>query len=120
MRQSTPCMDSTPISNNAPGFKYKYPQAKPTPAGIDDTAWNKIYTAADSRNYNKHNKSANESKKYRERGDTYELALKMLQEKIEKDKKGGEPALKKAKVAALKRSDSFSATVCAFQYCPVV
>lgn len=34
--------------------------------------------------YNKHGKSANESRKYRQNGETYELALRMLQEKKEK------------------------------------
>ena len=94
-----------------PGFKYKYPQAKPTPPGVDDAEWNKVYTAADSRNYNKHNKSASESKKYRERGETYELALKMLEEKREKAKKAAidGPALKKKPSA---RKGEMFATVC--------
>lgn len=34
--------------------------------------------------YNRHGKSANESRKYRQSGETYQLALKMLQEKKEK------------------------------------
>lgn len=69
------------ISNNKEGFKYKYPQAKPTPPGEDDVVWNKIYTAADSRKYNHHHKSANESRKYRESGETRILALEMLAQK---------------------------------------
>ncbi|PBP20717.1 PHD transcription factor [Diplocarpon rosae] len=67
-------------SNNSPTFKYKYPQAKPTPEGEDDAVWNRIYTAADSRMYNKHHKSANESRKYRESGETRTLSLRMLVE----------------------------------------
>lgn len=66
------------ISNNKLGFKYKYPQAAPTPPGEDDVVWNKVYTAADSRMYNKHHKSANESRKYRESGETRNLAIEML------------------------------------------
>jgi len=72
------------ISNNKPSFKYKYPQAAPTPEGEDDTVWNKVYTAADSRMYNKHHKNANESRKYRESGETRVLAIKMLAENKEK------------------------------------
>src|SRR3954452_11558028 len=104
---SSQSANSHAISNNAPGFKYKYPQAKPTPPGVDDTEWNKIYTAADSRNYNKHNKSATESKKYREKGETYDLALLMLKEKREKAKKlaaGEGPVSKKAKASATKKT----------------
>ncbi|KAE9380042.1 hypothetical protein N431DRAFT_448859 [Stipitochalara longipes BDJ] len=72
------------ITNNKPGFKYKYPQAAPTPDGEDDIVWNKVYTAADSRMYNKHHKNANESRKYRESGETRVLALKMHAENKEK------------------------------------
>jgi len=72
------------ISNNKSTFKYKYPQAAPTPDGEDDTVWNKVYTAADSRMYNKHHKNANESRKYRESGETRVLAIKMLAENKEK------------------------------------
>lgn len=102
------------ISNNAPGFKYKYPQAKPTPPGVDDADWNKIYTAADSRNYNKHSKSANESKKYRERGDTYELALKMLEEKREKARKAasGDGSPKKSKPVVVKKPEVTTVCTC--------
>jgi COMPASS component SPP1 len=71
----------TVISNNDPAFKYKYPQASPTPPGVDDTEWNKLFTAADSRFYNKAHKSAVASKAKRESGETYALALQMLQEK---------------------------------------
>ena len=46
--------------------------------------WNKLYTAADSRLYNKHGKSSTESKKCRIAGETRILALKMLVEKKEK------------------------------------
>lgn len=90
-------------SNNSPSFKYKYPQAKPTPDGEDDAAWNKIYTAADSRMYNKHHKSANESRKYRESGETRTLAIRMLAENKEKHARavaaalaGGQPYVPKA------------------------
>lgn len=72
------------ISNNDPKFKYKYPQARPTPEGVDDSEWNKLFTAADSRFYNKANKNAVTSKAKRESGETYGLALQMLQEKREK------------------------------------
>ncbi|KAH7336233.1 hypothetical protein BKA65DRAFT_403055 [Rhexocercosporidium sp. MPI-PUGE-AT-0058] len=80
-------------SCNSPSFKYKYPQAKPTPEGEDDTVWNRIYTAADSRMYNKHHKSANESRKYRESGETRTLALRMLVENKEKHYKAVAAAL---------------------------
>jgi hypothetical protein len=75
------------ISNNKPGFKYKYPQADPTPPGEDDVVWNKVYTAADSRMYNKHHKNANESRKYRDSGETRALAIRMLAENKEKHAK---------------------------------
>jgi COMPASS component SPP1 len=65
-------------------FKYKYPEAAPTPPSEEDEIWNKLYTAADSRMYNKHGKSANESRKYRQSGETYQLALQMLREKKDK------------------------------------
>jgi COMPASS component SPP1 len=65
-------------------YKYKYPEAYPTPPGEEDEVWNKLFTAADSRLYNKHGKSAIESKKYRASGATYQLALQMLQEKKDK------------------------------------
>ncbi|KAJ5051849.1 uncharacterized protein L3040_001619 [Drepanopeziza brunnea f. sp. 'multigermtubi'] len=90
-------------SNNSPTFKYKYPQAKPTPDGEDDLTWNRIYTAADSRMYNKHHKSANESRKYRESGETRILAIRMLAENKEKHARavaaalaGGQPYVPKA------------------------
>jgi COMPASS component SPP1 len=72
------------VSNNAPGFKYKYPEARPTPEGVDDAEWNKLFTAADSRFYNKAHKNANASKVKRSTGETYTLALQMLQEKRDK------------------------------------
>jgi COMPASS component SPP1 len=72
------------ITNNKPGFRYKYPQAAPTPPNEDDVVWNKVYTAADSRMYNKHHKNANESRKYRESGETRILALRMLASNKEK------------------------------------
>ncbi|PVH88897.1 hypothetical protein DL98DRAFT_565742 [Cadophora sp. DSE1049] len=80
-------------SCNSASFKYKYPQAKPTPEGEDDTVWNRIYTAADSRMYNKHHKSANESRKYRDSGETRTLALRMLVENKEKHYKAVAAAL---------------------------
>lgn len=90
-------------SNNAPNFKYKYPQARPTPDGEDDAVWNKTYTAADSRMYNKHHKSANESRKYRESGETRILSLRMMSENKEKHYRavaaalaGGQPYVPKA------------------------
>ena len=97
-----------PISNNVPGFRYKYPQAKPTPPGVDDTEWNKLFTAADSRFYNKHGKNAKESEKYRIRGETYELALRMLEEKREKNKliAAGVLPAKARKIPALKKGES--------------
>ena len=81
---SQPLNPPVVISNNDPKFKYKYPQARPTPEGVDDSEWNKLFTAADSRFYNKANKNAVTSKAKRESGETYELALQMLQEKREK------------------------------------
>lgn len=79
---------AAPVSNNRPGFKYKYPEAAPTPAGEDDAEWNKVYTAADSRFYNRNGKSAERSRKFRQSGETYELALVMMAEKKEKLKAG--------------------------------
>ncbi|TVY56256.1 Set1 complex component spp1, partial [Lachnellula suecica] len=76
-----------PRSTNKPGYKYKYPEAAPTPDGEDDDEWNKVYTAADSRFYNKHAKSATASKKYRLSGETYELAVTMMAEKKQKAQK---------------------------------
>lgn len=72
------------MSNNEPDFKYKYPQARPTPPDVSDIDWNKIFNAADSRFYNKAHKSAIASKAKRESGETYTLALQMLQEKRDK------------------------------------
>ncbi len=72
------------ITNNKPGFRYKYPQAAPTPPNEDDVVWNKVYTAADSRMYNKHHKNSNESRRYRESGETRILALRMLAENKQK------------------------------------
>jgi COMPASS component SPP1 len=79
-----PSILKPPRSTNKPGYKYKYPEAAPTPDGEDDDEWNKVYTAADSRFYNKHGKSSQASKKYRLSGETYELAVTMLAEKKEK------------------------------------
>ncbi|KAH8597930.1 hypothetical protein B0O99DRAFT_540053 [Bisporella sp. PMI_857] len=115
--QSTPLLAPPvayvpPISNNAPGFRYKYPQAKPTPEGVDDTEWNKIFTAADSRFYNKHGKNAKESEKYRIRGETYQLALRMLDEKREKNRLAEAGLLPvKTKKAPAPRKPESSATI---------
>lgn len=79
---------STPVSNNAPGFRFKYPEAAPTPPGEDDAYWNKVYTAADSRMYNKHGKDANNSRKYRQNGETRTLAFQMMAEKKAKEAAG--------------------------------
>ena len=76
---------TTAAAPPAPRYKYKYPEAYPTPPGEDDERWNKIFTAADSRLYNRHGKSAVESKKYRTSGETYRLALQMLKEKNDKE-----------------------------------
>ncbi|RDL41060.1 uncharacterized protein BP5553_01039 [Venustampulla echinocandica] len=78
---AVPTAPSQPISNNAPGFKYKYPEAAPTPPGEDDIEWNRTYTAADSRFYNKNGKSAQQSRKFRQSGETYQLALQMMEAK---------------------------------------
>lgn len=64
-------------SNNLAGFKYKYPDASPTPAGEDDYKWNQTYTAADSRMYNHHGKDSRNSKKFRESKETYALCEKI-------------------------------------------
>lgn len=79
---------TAPVSNNRPGFKYKYPEAAPTPPGEDDAEWNKVYTAADSRFYNRNGKSAEKSRKFRQTGETRELAIVMMAEKKEKLKAG--------------------------------
>lgn len=71
-------------NNNKSGYKYKYPEAAPTPDGEDDDEWNKVYTAADSRFYNKHGKSSQASKKYRLSRETYDLAVTMMAEKKQK------------------------------------
>ncbi|KAL3426581.1 PHD-finger domain-containing protein [Phlyctema vagabunda] len=68
-------------------FKFKYSEAKPVPEGVSPAEWNKIYTAADSRMYNKHGKSAINSKKYRQSKETHHLAVTMLEERREKAKK---------------------------------
>ncbi|KAH8654534.1 hypothetical protein BGZ60DRAFT_418706 [Tricladium varicosporioides] len=79
------------VSNNRPGFKYKYPEAAPTPPGYDDAEWNKVYTAADSRFYNRNGKNSDKSRKFRQSGETYELALVMMKEKMEKIASGVAP-----------------------------
>ncbi|KAF8864628.1 hypothetical protein BDZ45DRAFT_669394 [Acephala macrosclerotiorum] len=71
-------------STNLEGFKYKYPEAKPTPEGEDDQVWNKTYTAADSRMYNKNGKDANQSRKFRLSGETYKLTLRIHLENKQK------------------------------------
>ncbi|POS88382.1 hypothetical protein EPUL_000126 [Erysiphe pulchra] len=68
------------ITNNAPDFKFKYPEAKPTPPDEDDAVWNRTFNAADSRLYNKNGKNAAISKKFRSSGETYALALQVLAE----------------------------------------
>jgi len=94
------------ISNNKPGFRYMYPQAAPTPINEDDVVWNKIYTAANSRMYNKHHKNANEARKYREAGETRVLALRMLaSNKVKHDL-----AVAAAKLAGVPFSSSTSKT----------
>ncbi|TAQ85947.1 hypothetical protein B7494_g5713 [Chlorociboria aeruginascens] len=70
-----------PLSNNDPDFKFKYPEARPTPPDEDDYEWNKTYTAADSRFYNKYKKNSNESKRLRQTGETRILAIQMHEEK---------------------------------------
>ncbi|TGO61216.1 hypothetical protein BCON_0029g00590 [Botryotinia convoluta] len=80
-----PSATKSKISNNAPGYRYKYPEAKPTPPGVDDDRWNKIYVAADSRFYNRAKKNASESRKIRLTGETYQLALRILKERDEKE-----------------------------------
>jgi COMPASS component SPP1 len=84
-----PAPQTIPAASPAKRYKYKYPEAYPTPPGEDDETWNKLFTAADSRLYNRHGKSATESKKYRASGETYQLALRMLQERKEKAAGGG-------------------------------
>jgi COMPASS component SPP1 len=68
------------ITNNDPNFKFKYPEASPTPPGEDDIVWNKVYTAADSRMYNKNGKDAKNSRKFRISGETRSLAISMLKD----------------------------------------
>jgi hypothetical protein len=83
--QASPLAAAAAAAPPASRYKYKYPEAYPTPPGEDDEKWNKIFTAADSRLYNRHGKSAVESKKYRTSGETYKLALQMLAEKNAKE-----------------------------------
>ncbi|QSZ36581.1 hypothetical protein DSL72_006461 [Monilinia vaccinii-corymbosi] len=80
-----PTASKPKISNNAPGYRYKYPEAAPTPPGVDDERWNKIYVAADSRFYNRAKKNATESRKIRLTGETYKLALRILEERNAKE-----------------------------------
>ncbi|RAL66020.1 hypothetical protein DID88_005681 [Monilinia fructigena] len=80
-----PMASKSKISNNAPGYRYKYPEAAPTPPGVDDERWNKIYVAADSRFYNRAKKNASESRKIRLTGETYKLALRILEERNAKE-----------------------------------
>lgn len=79
-----PSILKPPRGTNKSGYKYKYPEAAPTPEGEDDDEWNKVYTAADSRFYNKHGKSSQASKKYRQSRETYELAVTMIADKKQK------------------------------------
>lgn len=68
------------ISNNKAGFKYKYPEAAPTPDGEDDIVWNNVYSAANTRMYRKHH-NARKSRKCRESGETRTLAIEILKER---------------------------------------
>ena len=61
--------------------RFKYPEAFPAPPGVVDTAWNKIYTAANARMYYKAGNSVAIAKTHRTSGETYQLALTMLAEK---------------------------------------
>jgi COMPASS component SPP1 len=102
-----PSEPTAPISNNKPGFKYKYPEAAPTPPGEDDAEWNKVYTAADSRFYNRNGKSADKSRKFRQSGETYQLAIVMMAEKKEKMKTSGvNPKVAPAKPKAPKKTSA--------------
>ena len=65
-------------------FKYKYKEAAPKPDGVDENEWNMTYTAADSRIYNRNDKKHKKSAAARATGETYQLALKILEERREK------------------------------------
>jgi hypothetical protein len=65
-------------------FKFKYKEAAPTPEGMDDKAWDQLYTAADSRIYNHQHKRWKMSAQARASGETRALALKIIEERKEK------------------------------------
>lgn len=74
--------DSHGFTNNLPGFKFKYSESKPTPTGVDDAEWDKIYICANSRMYSKHfNNDITPTIKARHDGRTYKLALEILEER---------------------------------------
>ena len=85
---SWPANSSTVVNNN-PKFKFKYPQCPPTPEGIEDITWNRAYNAADSRFYNKGGRSAKESLKKRESGETRILALQIIKDNRAKEASRG-------------------------------
>lgn len=70
------------LVNNAPGYKYKHFEAKPTPPGVDDSEWDKIYVCANSRMYSKYcDKKTAETRRARDNGKTYNMALVILDER---------------------------------------
>jgi hypothetical protein len=75
--------ESTPssVASKNPTFKWKYRQAKPAPPGVTDTDWNLIYHAANSRMSSKYRADVKKIKNCREEGETYGLALKILEER---------------------------------------
>lgn len=91
-------------------FKYKYPEAYPTPPGWDDETWNKAYTAADSRIYNHAKKNHQVSKQKRGEGVTRIEALQWEADrgKREAKKASRKPGLKQQQQQTSHREASSS------------
>jgi len=101
---------SSPGSEKKPHFKY--PEAFPTPPAVNDTAWNKIYTAANARMYYNSGKSVAIAKANRTSGETYQLALSMLakkQAKIPDQKKPSSGSKNDAHQASIRSGHSYVA-----------
>lgn len=91
-------MASTTVEG--PRYKYKYPEAYPTPPGWDDEVWNKAYTAADSRIYNHAKKNHQVSKQKRQEGVTREEALRWELERPEREARRGKKSQQQSRAGA--------------------
>lgn len=70
-----------PLSNNHPGYHYKHFEARPSPPGVDDIEWDRIYVCANSRIYTRCANNIASTKKARQSGETYQVALEVLEER---------------------------------------